>query len=79
MSWARPMESDDRGTGVIGRAIRLGPFRPWPARQLLLEADIPVRPGARAFDLMPALVEHAGEIVAKDDLIARVWPGPFSR
>jgi predicted ATPase/DNA-binding winged helix-turn-helix (wHTH) protein len=41
---------------------------------LLLEADIPVHIGARALDLLVALVERAGEVVTKDELFARVWP-----
>ena len=41
----------------------------------LLEADTPVRIGARALDLLIVLVERAGEVVTKDELFARVWPG----
>ena len=59
----------------IDRAIRFGPFCLRPAQQLLLEADVPVRIGARALDLLIALVERAGEVVTKDELFARVWPG----
>jgi predicted ATPase/DNA-binding winged helix-turn-helix (wHTH) protein len=36
---------------------------------------MPVRLGGRALDLLLALVESAGEIVSKKDLLARVWPG----
>ncbi len=47
------------------RAIRFGPFCLRPTQQLLLENDTQVRIGARALDLLIALVEHAGELVSK--------------
>src|SRR5690349_17658950 len=60
-----------------GRAISFGPFRLAAARRLLLEGDEPVRLGSRAFDLLAALVERAGEVVGKAELVARAWPGTF--
>ena len=60
-----------------GRAISFGPFRLFVARRLLLEGDKPVRLGNRAFDILAALVERAGEIVGKEELIAQVWPKTF--
>src|SRR4051794_38958558 len=60
-----------------GRAISFGPFRLLAARRLLLEGDKPVRLGSRAFDILAALVERAGEVVGKAELIARAWPGTF--
>ena len=60
-----------------GRAISFGPFRLLAARRLLLEGDKPVRLGSRAFDILAALVERAGEVVGKDELISRVWPQRF--
>jgi predicted ATPase/DNA-binding winged helix-turn-helix (wHTH) protein len=36
-----------------------------------------VRLGSRAFDILTALVERAGEVVGKEELIARAWPGTF--
>ena len=44
---------------------------------MLLEGDSPVRLGSRALDILTALVERAGEMVSKTDLIARVWPDTF--
>ncbi len=75
MSDFRATQSENKGTGATDTAVRFGPFRLWPARQLLVEGDIPVHLGARAFDLLIALVERAGDVVTKDDLVARVWPG----
>src|SRR5664279_843232 len=54
-----------------------GPFRLFSARQLLLRGDEPVRLGSRAFVLLVALVNRAGELVGKDELISRVWPDTF--
>lgn len=56
------------------RSYRFGPFLLMPERQLLLQDGVPVRIGARALDLLTALVEHPGELVGKRALMARVWP-----
>ncbi|HTU60652.1 MAG TPA: transcriptional regulator, partial [Polyangiales bacterium] len=45
-----------------------------PAQQLLLQGDAPVRIGSRAFEILAALVERHGELVTKEELLARVWP-----
>ena len=58
---------------------RLGPFRLLAAQRLLLEGDKPVRLGSRAFDILTALVERAGEVVGKEELIARAWPADVRR
>jgi len=55
-------------------AISFGPYRLLAAQRLLLEGDKPARLGSRAFDILTALIEHAGEVVSKEALIARVWP-----
>ena len=55
-------------------AIFFGPFRLYPAQRLLKKGEHPVKLGARAFDILLALVERAGEVLAHKDLIARVWP-----
>src|SRR6516162_11899021 len=51
-----------------------GSFRFFPARQLLLEDEMPVRLGSRALEILAALVERPGELVSKDELTRRVWP-----
>jgi DNA-binding winged helix-turn-helix (wHTH) protein len=58
-------------------AISFGPFRLVAAQRLLLEGDKPVRLGSRAFDILAALVERAGQVVGKEELIARAWPQTF--
>src|SRR5260370_805447 len=57
------------------RAVSFGPFRLVPTQRLLLEHDNPVRVGSRALDILTALVERPGELVGKDELMARVWRG----
>src|SRR6267378_2621845 len=60
-----------------GRATSFGPFRLLAERRMQPEGDKPVRLGNRAFDILAALVEHAGEVVGKDELMARAWPQTF--
>ena len=64
-------------TNSGGAAIAFGPFRLLSEQRLLLEGDKPVRLGSRAFDILTALVERAGEVVTKEELIARAWPATF--
>src|ERR1700745_3468437 len=58
-------------------AISFGPFRLLADQRLLLEGDRPVRLGSRAFDILTVLVERSGEVVGKEQLIARAWPQTF--
>ena len=60
-----------------GQEISFGPFRLLAEQRLLLEGDRPVRLGSRAFDILAALVERPGEVVGKEQLIARAWPQTF--
>src|SRR6266478_5377133 len=59
------------------QVISFGPFRLLAPQRLLLEGDQPVRLGSRAFDILAALVERSGEVVGKEQLIARAWPQTF--
>ena len=54
--------------------LRFGPFRVLRPRRLLLEGDRPIRLSSRAFDVLLALIDRAGEVVDKRDLMAAVWP-----
>ena len=56
------------------QTISFGPFRLLTEQRLLLEGDRPVRLGSRAFDILAALVERPGEVLGKEQLIARAWP-----
>jgi DNA-binding winged helix-turn-helix (wHTH) protein len=55
-------------------AIAFGPFRLFATQHLLLEAEEPVRLGHRALEILITLVERCGDVVSKEELIARVWP-----
>jgi non-specific serine/threonine protein kinase len=46
-----------------------------PAQRLLLVAGSPAAIGARAFDLLVALIERRDRSVSKDELLEVVWPG----
>src|SRR5215472_12976429 len=43
-------------------------------RELRVDGS-PVPIGGRAFDFMEVLVQSAGELVTKDELMDRLWPG----
>jgi predicted ATPase/DNA-binding winged helix-turn-helix (wHTH) protein len=45
------------------------------ARRELRARGVPVPIGGRAFEIIEVLVQSAGELVSKNDLSARVWPG----
>ena len=57
------------------RSFRFGRFELQPEERRLLADRQPVVLGARAFDLLAALVDRAGQLVAKNDLLTLVWPG----
>ena len=55
-------------------AVHFGPYRVYPGQRLVMEADQPLRLGRRAMDILLVLLENAGNVVSKQQLIARVWP-----
>jgi DNA-binding winged helix-turn-helix (wHTH) protein len=62
------------GAVEVDRIFRFGPFSLSPRKRLLLDNGKPVRLGSRALEILIMLTERGGELVAKDELIARVWP-----
>jgi len=58
----------------VDRVVSFGPFHLHLARRLLLEGERPLRVGSRALEVLVTLVDRAGELVGKDELMARVWP-----
>jgi DNA-binding winged helix-turn-helix (wHTH) protein len=54
--------------------VAFGRFRVLPDRRELLADGRPVELGGRAFDVLMALIEARGAAIAKDALMARVWP-----
>src|SRR5688500_9385153 len=60
---------------MSGDEIGVGSFRLDLARGQLLRAGEPVRVGSRAMNILAVLAAAKGEIVSKDELLTRVWPG----
>jgi DNA-binding winged helix-turn-helix (wHTH) protein len=63
--------------GATTSEISFGPYRLFPAQLLLLDGDKPVPLGSRALHILIALLERPGELVTRDELMARVWPNLF--
>lgn len=53
--------------------FRFGPFELVPKRRWLSMKGRPVKIGSRALDLLVVLVENAGKVVGKRELILQVW------
>jgi DNA-binding winged helix-turn-helix (wHTH) protein len=67
-------------TETVGAApieVSFGPFRLLPRQFLLLEDGKPVPLGSRALEILIVLLEHPGQLVSKQELMARVWPNIF--
>ena len=62
------------GFGPLARSFAFGPFVLQPECQLLLKDGAPVRLGGRALEILTVLAERPGELVSKQELMARVWP-----
>lgn len=58
-----------------GLAYRFGGFRLVRQERLLLREGEPLPLTARAFGVLVLLVERAGQLVSKDELMQRVWAG----
>ena len=56
------------------QAVHFGPYRVHPRQRLVLEAGRPLRLGRPAIEILLILLEHAGNVVSKQELITRVWP-----
>ena len=54
-------------------AWSFGHFTLLADRRLLMAGGAPVRLGDRAFDILIALLEYAGQFVSRDELITRIW------
>lgn len=63
-----------RSDDLSEQALTFGRFRLFRLQKQLLEGDRPVRLGSRAFELLSALVERAGEVITREELEARIWP-----
>lgn len=55
--------------------LEFGRFRLLTRQRELRAGDTPVALGSRAFDVLLVLIEAGGELVSKEELLARAWPG----
>jgi DNA-binding winged helix-turn-helix (wHTH) protein len=73
-SQRRPPAGDFADPDSAGSGFLFGPFRLFPSERLLTESGKPLRLGSRALEILIVLVERAGDLVSKNELMARVWP-----
>src|ERR1700736_1040164 len=73
------MRNPEPGSQVRGQGRQLvyesGEWEVDLARRELRARGVPVPIGGRAFEIIGVLVQSAGELVTKNDLSARIWPG----
>ena len=62
-------------TDQTREAARFGRVQLSPRRRELVVDGVPVPVGGRAFDILELLVEAQGDLVTKDEIMRRVWPG----
>jgi DNA-binding winged helix-turn-helix (wHTH) protein len=68
---------EDRKTTVLASpkpVYLFGPFALQVSKRLLLRDDQAVTLTSRAFETLLALVQNAGSILGKDELLGRIWP-----
>jgi len=68
----RPLPADN--DSAAGDCYVFEEFELWPTHRVLTRNKEPVQLGARALDVLIALVERAGQVVSKSELFALVWP-----
>ena len=68
---ARRLDADPGVAGVLA----FGPFLLQVAQRRIEKDGSPLQLSARAFDILVTLVEQAGTVVSKDELMTRAWPG----
>jgi pimeloyl-ACP methyl ester carboxylesterase/DNA-binding winged helix-turn-helix (wHTH) protein len=56
------------------KSYRFGPFRLDPAQRILFAGGREIALGVKALETLAYLVENAGRVVSKRELIDRVWP-----
>ncbi len=59
----------------MAQSYRFGQVEIRPAERTLLVEGQPAPLGARAFDVLIALIDHRDRVVTKDELFDIVWPG----
>src|ERR1700730_12951451 len=54
--------------------LSFGPFKLVVSERLLTRRGAPVELGARALDILIAVISTPNEVVSKKDLMSRIWP-----
>jgi DNA-binding winged helix-turn-helix (wHTH) protein len=79
-----PTPDADTGLAKQGELARSAPnevlfgtFRLLLTQFLLMENDEPVPLGSRALEILIVLLERPGDLIGKQELMARVWPDVF--
>jgi predicted ATPase/DNA-binding winged helix-turn-helix (wHTH) protein len=71
---AEPAMPAERMGSPSSIRVLFGPFELSIAERSLKKAGEAVPVGGRAFDILTALIDKAGEVVSKGELIAKAWP-----
>lgn len=67
--------TDPAGASHGEDAVAFGPFALHNKTRLLEKGGVPVKLGSRALDILRLLVDRAGDVVSKNELLAHAWPG----
>src|SRR6202451_3179106 len=67
------MPAEQAGSSSANRIV-FGSFELNVTERALKKADEAIPLGARAFDILIALIDRAGEVVTKNELMAKAWP-----
>ena len=73
MTYGRSTGVTELSNSPAERRYLFGPFQLLPAQQLLLNGGETVRIGKRSCAILTALIERAGELVTKQELLDEVW------
>jgi DNA-binding response OmpR family regulator len=65
--------SEIRSQQAATATIRSGPFELDPSKYLFMKNGQPVQLTTIEFDLMKMLMQHAGHVLRRDDILRRVW------
>src|SRR5262245_32273959 len=63
------------GGVTTSMSLTFGAFRVIPDKRVLVRANQPVYLPSRAYEILLALIERSGQLVTKNELIARVSAG----
>lgn len=71
----RSLNRESYDGGCVNEPIRFGSVEIRPSERQLLLAGRPAALGARAFDVLLALIARRGQVISKSELLDLVWPG----